>query len=223
MTIEVRRALGRLGSCLPAARPRRRGMLLAPSARAQPVRLGPPARGLLAGSRPHPRPRRSLARPASPQGPSLVVHHPDEVLDNMNDWCKEHHGKSGLTQRVRSSSTTMQQAEDAVLAFIQSYVPDAKRAQLAGNSVHNDRVFLMRYMPRIVDHLDHRIVDVSAGRPRWLGAACCLLPALRGAALAGGCLLPALVPRLWVAACCLRWRCRGWCCAWGVGGCHLGL
>jgi oligoribonuclease len=94
----------------------------------------------------------------------MVVHHPEEVLADMNEWCKEHHGKSGLVQRVRSSATTMQQAEEAVLAFIQSYVPNAKKAQLAGNSVHNDRVFLMRYMPAIVDHLDHRIVDVSEGQ-----------------------------------------------------------
>ncbi len=82
-----------------------------------------------------------------------MVHQPEEVLLNMNDWCKEHHGKSGLTQRVRGSSTTMAQAEDAVLAFITNYVPDAKRAQLAGNSVHNDRVFLMKYMPKWVQGL----------------------------------------------------------------------
>lgn len=82
-----------------------------------------------------------------------MVHQPEEVLLNMNDWCKEHHGKSGLTQRVRGSSTTMAQAEDAVLAFITNYVPDAKRAQLAGNSVHNDRVFLMKYMPKWVQEL----------------------------------------------------------------------
>lgn len=52
--------------------------------------------------------------PLLPQGPNLVIHHPEAVIESMNDWCKEHHGKSGLTQRVRESEVTMQQAEAQV-------------------------------------------------------------------------------------------------------------
>lgn len=78
----------------------------------------------------------------------------------MNDWCKEHHGKSGLTQRVKDSTTSMQEAERAVLAFIQQHT-DFKSAQLAGNSVHVDKMFLSKYMPQVVEHVHYRIIDVS--------------------------------------------------------------
>lgn len=48
------------------------------------------------------------------QGPDITIHHPESVLDNMNDWCKEHHNKSGLVQRVRDSTTSLQEAEQKV-------------------------------------------------------------------------------------------------------------
>ena len=103
------------------------------------------------------------------EGPDLVVHQPDDVLHAMNAWCVEQHGKSGLTQRVRASTTTLEAAEDAVLAFVAAHThPGA--AQLAGNSVHCDLAFLRRYMPRLAAHLHYRIVDVSSVRElakRW--------------------------------------------------------
>lgn len=95
------------------------------------------------------------------QGPALAIHHSDEVLENMNDWCKEHHGKSGLTQRVRDSKVTMEEAEQQLLAFIQQHA-DEGGAQLAGNSVHIDRIYLAKYMPSVVTYLSYRIVDVSS-------------------------------------------------------------
>eukprot|EP00879_Flechtneria_rotunda_P020165 GHRR01021206.1.p1 GENE.GHRR01021206.1~~GHRR01021206.1.p1 ORF type:complete len:236 (+),score=83.53 GHRR01021206.1:192-899(+) len=94
------------------------------------------------------------------EGPSIAIHHPDSVLDNMNDWCKEHHVKSGLVQQVRDSSISLQQAEQQVLEFIQQHT-EYKTAQLAGNSVHVDRLFLQRHMPQLLEHLHYRIVDVS--------------------------------------------------------------
>lgn len=97
---------------------------------------------------------------ASPQGPEIVIHHSDEVLNNMNAWCIEHHGKSGLTQKSRDSTVTMEEAEEQLLEFIAAHTP-YQSAQLAGNSVHVDRLFLMKYMPRVVEHLHYRIVDVS--------------------------------------------------------------
>lgn len=94
------------------------------------------------------------------EGPALVIHQPESVLADMNDWCVENHGKSGLTQRVRESKISLEQAEDEVLGFIQRHVPP-KQAPLTGNSVHADLAFLKRYMPRIADYLHYRIVDVS--------------------------------------------------------------
>ncbi|KAI8470911.1 MAG: ribonuclease H-like domain-containing protein [Monoraphidium minutum] len=95
------------------------------------------------------------------EGPSLVIHHPEEVLDNMNDWCKEHHGKSGLTQRVRDSTVTLEEAEKQVLEFVAAHT-EYQAAQLAGNSVHVDRAFMQRRMPALLAHMHYRIVDVSS-------------------------------------------------------------
>jgi oligoribonuclease len=53
-------------------------------------------------------------RPLTWQGPSIAIHHPESVIEEMNDWCKEHHGKSGLTQRVRDSTTSLEEAEQQV-------------------------------------------------------------------------------------------------------------
>lgn len=80
----------------------------------------------------------------------------------MNPWCIEHHAASGLTQRVRNSSINMEEAEEQVLAFVKKHVPAQKMALLAGNSVHVDLAFLRQCMPRLVDHLHYRIVDVSS-------------------------------------------------------------
>ena len=74
----------------------------------------------------------------------------------MNDWCKEHHGKSGLTQQVRDSKISIRDAEVAVLGFIREHVPEQGTAQLAGNSIHVDRMFLLKYMPELTAHLSYR-------------------------------------------------------------------
>ncbi|KAL6763974.1 ribonuclease H-like domain-containing protein [Haematococcus lacustris] len=103
-------------------------------------------------------------------GPALAIHASEEVLAGMNEWCIEHHGQSGLTQRVRDSAVTMQQAEEQVMAFIQQYVSEAGTAQMAGNSVHVDRMFLNKHMPTLVSFLSYRIVDVSSVKElarRW--------------------------------------------------------
>ncbi|GBF94932.1 RNA exonuclease [Raphidocelis subcapitata] len=95
------------------------------------------------------------------EGPSIAIHHGEDVIDSMNDWCKEHHGKSGLTERVRESTVSLEEAEVQVLEFVAAHT-DYQTAQLAGNSVHVDRAFLMRRMPRLLEHLHYRIVDVSS-------------------------------------------------------------
>ena len=93
-------------------------------------------------------------------GPELTIHHSDEVLANMNEWCIEHHGKSGLTDKVRESTVDMASAEAEVMEFIEKYAEEG--TQIAGNSVHVDVQFLKRLMPRITDYCHYRIVDVSS-------------------------------------------------------------
>ncbi|XP_052794148.1 oligoribonuclease, mitochondrial-like isoform X2 [Mya arenaria] len=99
----------------------------------------------------------------------LVIHQPPTVLDNMGEWCKEHHGKSGLTEAVRRSQISLMEAEDRMLRFVKEHTLPGS-APLAGNSVHADRTFLVKYMPRFTQHLHYRIVDVSTVKElsrRW--------------------------------------------------------
>ncbi|XP_068600844.1 small fragment nuclease [Brachionichthys hirsutus] len=102
------------------------------------------------------------------EGPSLIIKQPDEVLDGMPEWCQVHHGKSGLTQAVRDSNVTLQQAEYEFLSFVRQHTPPGQ-CPLAGNSVHADKRFLQKYMPQFVHHLHYRIIDVSTIKElcRW--------------------------------------------------------
>jgi len=103
------------------------------------------------------------------EGPELVVHQPDEVLAGMDQWNTEHHGASGLTDRVRASTVSEEEAERLTLEFLKLHVPE-RAAPLAGSSVHQDRLFLSRYMPAIDRYLHYRIVDVSTVKElvrRW--------------------------------------------------------
>jgi len=94
------------------------------------------------------------------EGPDLVIHQPDSALEAMDEWCTKHHGESGLTAAVRASKISLPQAEKTFLDFIKQYTPH-KECPLAGNSVHADKKFLDKYMPKFMDHLHYRIVDVS--------------------------------------------------------------
>jgi oligoribonuclease len=95
-------------------------------------------------------------------GPDLVIHQPDEVLAAMDDWNRTHHTASGLVERVKASAVTDADAEAQLLAFVQAHVPNPKdRPVLAGNSIHQDRRFIRRYMPRLDARLHYRMVDVS--------------------------------------------------------------
>ncbi|XP_045139375.1 oligoribonuclease, mitochondrial-like [Portunus trituberculatus] len=103
------------------------------------------------------------------EGPNLVLKVEDKILDNMNDWCKEHHGKSGLTEACRKSTISLSAAEDQLLQFVANHTEKGK-APLAGNSVHADKKFLDKYMPKLMKHLHYRIVDVSTVKElcrRW--------------------------------------------------------
>ncbi len=103
------------------------------------------------------------------EGPEIVIHQPDSLLDAMDDWNRDHHGGSGLTERVRASTIDTADAERQTLEFIAAHVPE-RAAPLAGNSVHQDRLFLARYMPELEGYLHYRNVDVSTVKElvrRW--------------------------------------------------------
>ncbi|XP_049449144.1 small fragment nuclease [Epinephelus fuscoguttatus] len=94
------------------------------------------------------------------EGPNLIINQPNELLEGMSEWCKEHHGKSGLTQAVKDSKITLAQAEYEFLSFVRQHTPPGS-CPLAGNSVHADKKFLDKYMPQFMYHLHYRIIDVS--------------------------------------------------------------
>lgn len=96
-------------------------------------------------------------------GPELVIHQPDEILAAMDDWNRKHHTASGLVERVKASAITDGDAEAQTLAFVNAHVPSPKdRPVLAGNSIHQDRRFIRRYLPRLDARLHYRMVDVSS-------------------------------------------------------------
>lgn len=117
------------------------------------------------------------------EGPSLVVHQSDEVLEGMDAWNRTHHGQSGLIERVRASTVGEAEAEAEVMAFLAAHVKP-RSAPLAGNSVHQDRRFLAKYMPSVDAFLHYRIVDVSSVKElvgRWYPDAYAGRPGKRGA------------------------------------------
>lgn len=103
------------------------------------------------------------------EGPEIVVHQSDEVLDAMDEWNTTHHGQSGLTKKVRASTVSEADAEAQVLAFLAEHCAPGK-CPLAGNSIHQDKRFIARYMKKLDGFLHYRLVDVSTlkelGR-RW--------------------------------------------------------
>jgi oligoribonuclease len=94
------------------------------------------------------------------EGPDLVIHHDDAVLDAMDEWCTKHHGASGLTAAVKASTLSLADAEAQTLAFVAEHCAP-RSSPLCGNTIWQDRRFLVRYMPSLDAHLHYRLVDVS--------------------------------------------------------------
>jgi len=94
------------------------------------------------------------------EGPVLVIHQSDAVLAQMDAWNTGTHGKSGLVDKVRLSDHTEEQAEREILEFVVRYVPN-RSSPLCGNTISQDRRFLVKYMPRLEDYLHYRNLDVS--------------------------------------------------------------
>jgi oligoribonuclease len=95
-------------------------------------------------------------------GVDLVIHADEHALDAMPDVVREMHDRSGLTEAVRRSTVTVAEAQDQVMAYVTSHVPDPKTAPLCGNSIATDRTFLARDMPLLDAHLHYRMIDVSS-------------------------------------------------------------
>ena len=95
------------------------------------------------------------------EGLDLVVHATEEQLREMDDFVTAMHAKSGLDKEIRQSSTTIEEAEDAVLKLLQKHCDPNHPAPLAGNSIATDRTFIRAYMPRLDAALHYRMIDVS--------------------------------------------------------------
>ena len=94
------------------------------------------------------------------EGPVWVVHQMDAVLDGMDAWNKGTHGKSGLVDKVRASTVSEAQAEAECLAFLAKYVP-RHGSPMCGNTISQDRRFLVKYMPKLEAFFHYRCLDVS--------------------------------------------------------------
>lgn len=94
------------------------------------------------------------------EGPMLAVHQSDEVLAGMDDWNTRQHGQSGLTERVRQSTISEDEAAAQTIAFLEQWVP-ARTSPMCGNSICQDRRFLYRYMPALERFFHYRNLDVS--------------------------------------------------------------
>jgi oligoribonuclease len=103
------------------------------------------------------------------EGPTIAIHQSDAVLAGMDEWNTRQHGQSGLTDRVRASCITTQEAEQETLDFLKEWVPPGT-SPMSGNSICQDRRFLARYMPELEKFFHYRNLDVSSVKEiarRW--------------------------------------------------------
>jgi oligoribonuclease len=94
------------------------------------------------------------------EGPVFAIHQSDAQLDKMDAWNKATHGRSGLIEKVKASAVTEAQAEQAILEFVAKYAPKGV-APMCGNTIGQDRRFLVKYMPKLEAFFHYRNVDVS--------------------------------------------------------------
>ena len=103
------------------------------------------------------------------EGPVLAIHQSDDVLNQMDKWNKGTHGKSGLIDKVKASTLNEADAEAQILTFISQYVPKSS-SPLCGNTISQDRRFLVKYMSKLEAYLHYRNIDVSTFKElakRW--------------------------------------------------------
>lgn len=95
-------------------------------------------------------------------GVDIVIHADEDALAGMPDVVKKMHAKSGLTEEVRASTVSLEQAQQQTLAYIREHVPVAGTVPLAGNSIGTDRGFIARDMAELNTYLHYRMIDVSS-------------------------------------------------------------
>jgi len=103
-------------------------------------------------------------------GVDVVIHADDSTLGGMVEIVREMHEKSGLTDAVRASTVTVEEAETMVMDYVCTFVKQPRTAPLCGNSIATDRAFLARQMPRFDSYLHYRMIDVSSVKElcrRW--------------------------------------------------------
>ena len=94
------------------------------------------------------------------EGPAIAVNQPDAALLAMDDWNQTHHGQSGLIDRVRASMINAQEAELLTIEFLKQWVPE-RTSPMCGNTIGQDRRFLVKYMPKLETYFHYRSIDVS--------------------------------------------------------------
>ena len=94
------------------------------------------------------------------QSEVLVIHQPDSIIDHMDKWNTTTHTRTGLVDKVKASTLTEAEAEEKLLAFISEWIPE-KASPMCGNSIHQDRRFMVRYMPQLEAYFHYRNLDVS--------------------------------------------------------------
>ena len=94
------------------------------------------------------------------QSEVLVIHQPDSIIDHMDKWNTTTHTRTGLVDKVKASTLTEAEAEEKLLAFISEWIPE-KASPMCGNSIHQDRRFMVRYMPKLEAYFHYRNLDVS--------------------------------------------------------------
>jgi len=95
------------------------------------------------------------------EGPMIAIYQPQTVMDGMDEWNTNQHGKSGLTKRVRESQHSTADAEKETLKFLEQWVPKGA-SPMCGNSICQDRRFMARLMPQLEDYFHYRNLDVSS-------------------------------------------------------------
>lgn len=95
------------------------------------------------------------------EGLDIVIHATDEELAQMDDFVTNMHNSSGLTEEIKAATTTLAEAETAILELIEKHCTPEHPAPLAGNSIATDRAFIREYMPRLDEALHYRMIDVS--------------------------------------------------------------
>jgi len=113
------------------------------------------------------------------EGPELVIHQPDEALEDMEQIVVDMHTNSGLLDQIKASTVTLEEAGEATLAFIKEHITEARKVPLCGNSIGMDRRFLAAYLPEIEEYLHYRSIDVSTLKElarRWYPEALAAAP-----------------------------------------------